>query len=191
MDPELAAAFQPYLQSGEALVWSGRPAQGLHLTGIDIFLIPFSLAWGGFAIVWEVMVVAIVPDGDSPKLLFALFGIPFVLVGLYLIVGRFFVDAAIRRRTFYGLTDRRALVLRRVLGERLVAAFLKATPQISLHRRPDGRGTVVFGVSAYPWRRLGPASYLSYYSEFPVFVGVDNAAEVYRLAEQGRTGEAG
>jgi hypothetical protein len=51
-------------------------------------------------------------QANSPDGFFALWGIPFVPAGLYLILGRFFVDAWARARTTYGVTSQRILILR-------------------------------------------------------------------------------
>jgi hypothetical protein len=101
-DPQSRLA--PYLMSDERLLWSGQPDPTKIFSAADLFLIPFSLIWGGFAIFWEVGVVA------HGSLLFSLFGLPFVAMGLYFIFGRFVVKSRRKRQTSYGLTDRRALV---------------------------------------------------------------------------------
>src|ERR1043165_109328 len=85
----------PYLQPGEQLLWTGRPKGGVLFRKSDIFVIPFSILWGGFAIFWEIMAA-------SGPFFFWLWGIPFVIVGLYLMIGRFFYDAKKREATVYG-----------------------------------------------------------------------------------------
>ncbi|HEX4350926.1 MAG TPA: PH domain-containing protein, partial [Verrucomicrobiae bacterium] len=82
------------MDSGEKLLWSGQPRQGLRLNISDVFVIPFSLLWCGFAIFWEANAV----KGHSPFVL-KLWGIPFVVIGLYMVFGRFFMDARTRVRT--------------------------------------------------------------------------------------------
>jgi hypothetical protein len=95
------------LRSGERLLWSGRPDPSVLFTRNDAAMIPFSLMWAGFAVFWNVRVWL-----DGAPWFFRLWGLPFLLVGAYLVVGRFVVRQRRKRRLIYGLTDRRALILK-------------------------------------------------------------------------------
>jgi hypothetical protein len=103
-------------------------------------MIPFSLLWCGFAIFWELSVLA--QPGPS---FFALFGVPFVLVGLYFVFGRFFVDSMARARTFYGLTSHRVIITSGLFSRTINSLPLRALHDISLRERADRSGTVMFG----------------------------------------------
>ena len=46
-------AVQPELTSGESVLWAGQPNPRIIFHKDDLYLIPFSLLWGGFAIFWE------------------------------------------------------------------------------------------------------------------------------------------
>lgn len=142
-------AVRAQLESGEQLIWSGQPRQGLVLRPSDALMIPFSLLWGGFAIFWEVSVIL-----TGAPVFFWLFGIPFVLIGLYLIFGRFFTDARARAQTFYGLTNDRILITSGKRGRRVQSLSLSTLGDITLDEREDGSGTITFA-SANPLGRFG------------------------------------
>jgi hypothetical protein len=88
MNFELENELMPSLGSDEKLIWTGKPKTGIRLSSSDIFMIPFSLLWGGFAFFWETTVIA-----TGAPFFFILWGIPFVVIGCYMIFGRFFFDA--------------------------------------------------------------------------------------------------
>ena len=127
------------LSGSERLLWSGAPRPGVAFRPADAFLIPFSLMWGGFAFFWEAMVL----KSDGPVFM-KLWGIPFVLVGLYLIVGRFFHDAWKRARTTYAVTSDRVLILSSG-GEKSLP--LRTLAEFNIKSRGDGSGTITFGSS--------------------------------------------
>lgn len=53
ISPDSVSAIQPELLSGESILWAGQPKRRVVFHKEDVFLIPFSLLWGGFAIFWE------------------------------------------------------------------------------------------------------------------------------------------
>jgi len=128
------------LQPDERLLWSGQPPQGVRLRAADAFLIPFSLMWGGFAIFWEATAIL-----SGAPLFFLFWGIPFVVMGLYLIVGRFWVDAWQRSRTCYGITDSRVIIVSGVFSRNTRSQNIRTLSDITLTARRNGSGTISFG----------------------------------------------
>jgi len=179
---DFADDFRAYLQSGERIVWTGRPAQGVRLSGRDAFLIPFSLLWGGFAIFWEtsVLVMAIRTVAVLPMVLF---GGAFVVVGCYMMFGRFFVDAWARSRTVYALTDRRALIARRLFGEKLIAVSLLNCPQLRLSLR-GARGDIDFEAQQSMFGGRSWGLWTPALDGAARFIGIEDAADVFRLAQR-------
>jgi hypothetical protein len=128
------------LLPGERIVWSGQPVRHRLLRVEDIFLIPFSLMWGGFAIFWEAAAVTSVRDPFA-----MVWGVPFVLVGLYLIFGRFVVRAMASRNARYLITDRRVVVTGGATGRAVGTEYLAALPPPVITENEDGSGDLGFG----------------------------------------------
>jgi hypothetical protein len=130
-----------HLVKGETLRWSGRPRQGIVLRASDALMIPFSILWAGFAFFWEASVLR-----DGAPVFFGLWGIPFVLVGLYVTAGRFFYDASRRAKTEYGVTDQRIIIDRGPRGA-LTSLELATLGEVTVSSSSDGSGTIMFGPS--------------------------------------------
>lgn len=150
--------LRPYLLTGERVLWSGQPSQGVALSSRDTFLVPFSLMWGGFAIFWNAAVWGIPAiGGEDPGWFFKLWGLPFLVAGIYLIAGRFFHDAHIRKKLFYAVTNQRILVLR---GRKITSLDIHRLPRLELSEHRDGTGTLAFegsnfglwgGMNGFSW----------------------------------------
>jgi hypothetical protein len=128
------AGARLWILPGERLYWRGAPDPGVIFGPEDAYLIPFSLLWGGFAIFWEIGV-------SRQGLVFGMvWGIPFVLIGLYLIFGRFFYKRWNRRRTRYAISDQRIIVTRK-RGNHIQAIPL--TRPFDVKRRRDGKHVIL------------------------------------------------
>lgn len=188
---QLDQALRRYLRPGEGLVWTGRPKQGVMFSAQDIFLIPFSVLWCGFAIFWESAVLglgflgAARGEGGGIPIFMAFWGVPFVLVGLYMVFGRFFTDAWVRANTVYGLTGERALLLRRAFGETLLSSPLEAETRVKRHA--DGTGTLEFG-SSFPFfgRGRGFGAWSPSLSSQVAFLHIQDFDRAYGLTARSR-----
>lgn len=144
LDPAAADQVRAELQPGERVLWSGRPdSRSLFVTS-DLYLVPFSLLWCGFAIFWEASVLS--SHGNA---FFDVWGVPFVAVGLYMVAGRFIVRQRLIRRTAYAITEQRAIAVRPTWrgGRETTSVWFASSPPVSQGAVRNGRGTVIVGTS--------------------------------------------
>ena len=185
--------FQSELLEGETIEWTGQPDPTVYFTKADIFLVPFSLLWGGFAVFWELMALGFL-FGSSGKHgapgFFPIFGLPFVAMGLYFIFGRFIYKAAKKRRTYYAVTNKRILI---VIGggrnNNVQATYIHDIPTVNMLQ--GGRaGTIIFGNSTGQM-----ASYANTGMDFfgmsqaygtaaPAFYDIHDVDKVYQLVNR-------
>jgi hypothetical protein len=164
----------------ETVRWTGEPPTGLLWRASDWVMLPFSLMWGGFALFWESMVIS-----AGAPLVMMLFGVPFVCLGVYLIVGRFFWDANVRARTRYAVTDRAAYIVvdgfrgavRRYAGS--------ALNDVRVERKDDGSGTLRFGAGALASYGMRTTTSLLPQNAFESIRDVDHAYDAVRAAARG------
>ncbi|HWB53612.1 MAG TPA: hypothetical protein VG722_05445 [Tepidisphaeraceae bacterium] len=174
------------LRPGEKILWTGQPPAGLRLCAADVSLIPFSLLWGGFAIIWEVLVIR----SHAPPL-FRLCGIPFVIIGIYMIIGRFFVDAYRRNRTYYGVTSDRIIIVTGGWSQKINSLNIRTLSNLSITERRNGAATITFGPIIVPYgysRRSNSWPGMSGYNASRFELGQDGR-KVYEiiLAAQSRS----
>jgi len=187
---EASHIIQSELGPKEQFLWAGVPRKGFALRKSDAMMIPFSIMWGGFAIFWEVGVLR-----TSNELFMKLWGIPFVVIGLYMMVGRFFVDIWWRDRTYFGLTNERVIiVIKGLFGKEVRSLDLRTLHEMTIDEQNNGNGTITFGVSAPPVRETHRSFRLSSLSQadknenseqyYPAFEIIADAKSVYNLIRQ-------
>ena len=132
------------LSVDEQVLWSGQPRQGLVVRSSDAIAIPFSLLWCGFAIFWETSVIR----RPTATAFFVFWGILFVGVGIYLVVGRFFAEAKQRTRTFYAVTTKRIVIVSGLFSRKVRSLSLRTLAEPSLVESKNGEGSILFGGSS-------------------------------------------
>lgn len=188
MDPFAQAELQPELQPDEQLLWAGRPSPHHLFTGMDIFLVPFSLLWGGFAIFWETLALTAIARAGGAAIFFPLFGLPFVAMGLYLIFGRFLVKRHVQQHTVYAVTDRRVIMVTTAFRKTVRSLSIKRLPGLEISTGSGRGGTVTFGQwhgfagmyanTGLDWMAWGMG-------QRPLaFYNIDDARSVYELVDR-------
>lgn len=173
---EVEQKLRPELGRDERLLWSGMPKQGLRLRSQDWFVVPFTLLW-----CYLVMFGDTHHHGSTNQtpLYLTPFGIPFVAVGLYMLVGRFFTDWYQRTRTYYGVTDQHVLILDGLFNRQVKSLPLATLDGISLTERSDRSGSIAFGPNASNNTWFFRSS--RYNQQPPSFDMIEDARKVYAL----------
>ena len=184
IDPRAAQKIQPELMSGESIYWAGIPDPRVIFHSDDWSAIPFSLVWTGSFVFWEAQALGVWGKAlrSGGNTFMALWGIPFLVIGNYMVWGRFLADAWLKRRTYYAVTNRRVLVLQEGCERKSSTTFLEAIPKID--REGTAMGTLWFGpkypVVAAKGRKTRAMSRFSV-GDVPVFADIDDVDAVYRL----------
>lgn len=163
------------VRADERILWVGQPRGGAGMIG-GILVMLFSIPFTGFAIFWMCGVAgATQAGGGGPGSLFALFGLPFLLVGVGMFTAPFWVRRA-TALTAYVITDRRAICI----DWKLRRAEISSYPAETLLRMKkvlatNGSGDLVFeerSQGSGRYRRIG-------------FIGLGDVQAVERIIREG------
>lgn len=144
---DLDSILRRELLAGERLLWSGRPDPARLRAPFAIWF--FAVPWTAFALFWEAM--AFLPWLGSTHtplgiqlsfgLIFPLFGLPFIGIGLTML----WLPFKVRRKaaqTIFGLTDRRLLRVTAGGKRESASVMLDQMGPMDVTADADGFGTL-------------------------------------------------
>jgi len=129
--------IEQYLEAGEKIIWTGQPKQGMIFSAFDIWMVIFGIIWTSGVVAW-------IYAASEAAIWFAMFGLPFLLVGLYLIFGKFFFDARTRASAIYAITNRRVIITYKRFRKKLISYEYGKIREIALRENADRSGTIYF-----------------------------------------------
>jgi hypothetical protein len=136
------------LLPGEKLLWQDRPIRHRLFYAPDAVLVPFTVVWALFA---GFAFGSMLTSDRPPPMPFPVVLVPFAVVGLYLLVGRFVVRAIASRRIRYALTDRRLVVFGGVTGTNATSTYVTTLQPPVIAEREDRSGSLAFGAFPGVW----------------------------------------
>ncbi|MBD9624792.1 PH domain-containing protein [Ensifer sp. ENS06] len=167
------------LMPGERVLWEGSPAQGILFTSRDALLIPFSTVWLSFTLFWLWTAIS-----NGAPVFFRLWGTMFLAIGLFIFAGRFAVDAWLRKRTVYAVTDQRVLIVRKGPFASFTSIGLDRLPEINLIGDGGARGDIRFGPTASLSGDRAMSAWVPSLDQTPQFLGIAAPSSVFDVLMQ-------
>lgn len=140
MDNIASNHIKQYLESDEVLIWAGQPKKGIVFEIADIFKTIFILAFFAFTY------FAIKLLTDISLLIAIPIGIIFFSGGILLGFGRFIIDAELRKKTFYGLTNKRIIINSSIAHKKIQSVYFNSNPKIDFSPNLNGTSTIDIGI---------------------------------------------
>lgn len=145
----LQEAIGRELEPGERIEWSGMPVPRFF-TGQSVAGFLFAIPWTGFALFWTAGAARATADSGGPRGFdyFPLFGIPFILIGIYLLLSPLWTFLK-TRRTAYVITDRRAITFDGGWSTTIRSFRPHELQNLARKERRHGRGDIVITRRVY------------------------------------------
>ncbi len=168
--------YKPYLADQERVLWIGKPEKGRLFTGRDFVMLPFSVIWLSFSVIWEIAAFQ-----SGAPLFSLLFGLPFVAIGLYLLFGGIIQKIRLKGRTFYAITNQKIIIKR---GNKIEMYDGWDLPPMSIQIHKNGNGTILFQETLYSGGRRSRSRYfmLENLSDFVQAQNAVNRMDRYQVS---------
>ncbi len=181
------ARWQDVLQPDERLLWEGSPLPGLHgwprLVGLTLIGLPFLIAGAAMLVFGLRQVFVTGRLGDIGLGVFlTVFALPFLGIGLVLVIGQWVEAAQAHRRLRYALSNRAAYVARE--GWRRTLHCYPILPQTAIELE-TGRGGDTLWFHSRTERDSDGTS-----TTKVGFENIADGASLFRLIRAAQTGEA-
>ena len=189
--PELVQELRDNLNEGEELLWIGRPQQGIMFRYEDILAVPFSIVWAlGPAI--SVTIVLTMTDAAATSdiglvLTMCVICVAFLVMGSYLLFGRFIADKRRRANTIYAVTNCRALILSGVIKRWQRSVKLEKLSRIFTIPYWGNRKTIKLGPAPFPAISGLHIAFLERF-RWPEFEKLEDGDSVLSIIERARKG---
>lgn len=131
--------WSPYLETGEMVRWQGRPAPRCY-TFRNWRHSLFGLLLLVLSVYWQIVGFELGRAYGYP--LMGWIPLPFLLAAVYLSIGHLLLARLEWEKVFYAVTDRRVLVLRGVLKQRLLETPLETVTYFRIRPLGEELGTV-------------------------------------------------
>ena len=141
-----------YLLPGETVLWKGKPEKGNIITRRETILLPFSIMVCAFSLFWEYMAI------QSGQPFIMLWGLPFVCIGIYMLIGRYIQAAFLRSKTYYVVTSKKLIIKK---GRRISIYDGRDLPPMEIEVHRNGNGTLLFYDQVYTRRGHRHSTYIA------------------------------
>lgn len=167
--------WQGLLKPEEKILWQGQPGTRIRWRSLATPNTLMGAFFTGFSIFWITMAASMIGGSGAPFpfRFFPLFGIPFLLIGLYMLGGHAIWDAIKRSGTHYTLTTHTAFIGQSVFGRRSLESHPIAQMERILLEDGDP-GSVIFSEMQIGGRAR------------PGFYQIADARTVYRMLRDAR-----
>lgn len=174
------------LITGERLVWAGYPDRSVFFVKEDIQNILWSLPF--FIIIFKGYFPQAIKEFALGNYAFAVLGLlpflGFIIVPIYFFFGRYIFGRFVREKTYFGLTNRRILILFPFLRNPIFSIFLGKLKDVEMNARGNDNGTITFGSKDNQELKiadLGEWIFAFLLPPSPRFERVKNVKSVYQL----------